>query len=44
MDRQTLRDWVIRYNENGIDGLLIAGTAVGRHGWRRTNWPSFTPS
>jgi transposase len=22
MDRQTLRDWVIRYNELGIDGLL----------------------
>jgi transposase len=22
MDRQTLRDWVIRYNEHGIDGLL----------------------
>jgi transposase len=21
MDRQTLRDWVIRYNEDGIDGL-----------------------
>ena len=21
MDRQTLRDWVIRYNEEGIDGL-----------------------
>ncbi|MGH8429129.1 MAG: helix-turn-helix domain-containing protein [Solimonas sp.] len=21
MDRQTLRDWVIRYNEHGIDGL-----------------------
>jgi transposase len=21
-DRQTLRDWVIRYNEEGIDGLL----------------------
>ena len=21
MDRQTLRDWVIRYNENGIAGL-----------------------
>ena len=20
MDRQTLRDWVIRYNEHGIDG------------------------
>jgi transposase len=22
MDRQTLRDWVVRYNEHGIDGLL----------------------
>jgi transposase len=22
MDRQTLRDWVIRYNEYGIDGLV----------------------
>jgi transposase len=22
MDRQTLRDWVIRYNEHGLDGLL----------------------
>jgi transposase len=22
MDRQTLRDWVIRYNESGIDGLF----------------------
>lgn len=21
MDRQTLRDWVIRYNEEGVDGL-----------------------
>ena len=21
MDRQTLRDWVIRYNEDGLDGL-----------------------
>src|SRR5450756_131100 len=21
MTRQTLRDWVIRYNENGVDGL-----------------------
>lgn len=21
MDRQTLRDWVVRYNEHGIDGL-----------------------
>jgi transposase len=22
MDRQTLRDWVMRYNEHGLDGLL----------------------
>jgi transposase len=22
MDRQTLRDWVMRYNEHGVDGLL----------------------
>lgn len=22
MDRQTLRDWVIRYNEHGLDGLI----------------------
>lgn len=21
MDRQTLRDWIIRYNEHGLDGL-----------------------
>jgi hypothetical protein len=24
MDRQTLRDWVIRYNEHGIDGLRLS--------------------
>lgn len=22
MDRQTLRDWVVRYNEHGLDGLV----------------------
>jgi putative transposase len=22
MDRQTLRDWVLRYNEHGVDGLV----------------------
>jgi hypothetical protein len=22
MDRQTLRDWVIRFNEHGVDGCL----------------------
>src|SRR6478672_8500945 len=23
MDRQTLRDWVIRFNEQGADGLMV---------------------
>jgi transposase len=23
MDRQTLRDWVIRFNEQGADGLVV---------------------
>ena len=31
MDRQTLRDWVFRYNEDGLDGLARPlGTAVRR--------------
>jgi transposase len=29
MDRQTLRDWVRRYNEHGIDGLK-SGSSSGR--------------
>ena len=44
MDRQTLRDWVIRYNEHGIDGLLDRGAAAARRGWGPMSWPSFTPS
>src|SRR5919201_1779423 len=35
MDRQTLRDWVIRYNEHGIDGLLDR--------WRGGRPPRLTP-
>ena len=31
MDRQTLRDWVIRYNEKGADGLInIPSPGAGR--------------
>ena len=41
MDRQTLRDWVIRYNEHGIEGLADrwgAGrpTAVSDASWRQS--------
>ena len=28
MDRQTLRDWVHRYNAEGLDGLSYTGTWV----------------
>jgi transposase len=43
MDRQTLRDWVIRYNEHGVAGLCSAGAAGGRRcsarRSRRSCWP-----
>ena len=29
MDRQTLRDWVHRYNDEGIDGLKSRSAPVG---------------
>ena len=32
MDRQTLRDWVLRFNAQGPQGLLNR-TAPGRQGW-----------
>jgi transposase-like protein len=38
MDRQTLRDWVHRFNEAGPDGL--PGTAARCRGFRPSNWPS----
>src|SRR3977135_1229714 len=41
MDRQTLRDWGIRYNEDGVDGLADrprpgrpAALSDGQRGWR----------
>ena len=42
MDRQTLRDWVIRFNEQGPDGLINKAVA-GRAGQaRRTNIKHFS--
>ena len=35
MDRQTLRDWVLRYNAHGIDGLADR--------WNGGRSPTFTP-
>lgn len=35
MDRQTLRDWVIRYNAHGLDGLVDR--------WSDGRPPTFTP-
>ena len=35
MDRQTLRDWVIRYNEHGLEGLTDR--------WGDGRPPTFTP-
>ena len=40
MDRQTLRDWVIRYNEHGLDGLADRA----RTGARRSSTPRRRPS
>jgi hypothetical protein len=40
MDRQTLRDWVIRYNAHGPAGLTIAGATGVRPASRRTSRPS----
>ena len=32
MDRQTLRDWVLRYNRLGVEGLGVEGLADRPHG------------
>ena len=43
MDRQTLRDWVIRFNEQGPDGLInIPSPGVPRQARRRRTRP-FSP-
>ena len=48
MDRQTLRDWVARYNEHGLDGL-VDRWGEGRPSRLRprsrlTSWPSSWPA
>jgi hypothetical protein len=40
MGRQTLRDWMHRYNADGIEGL-VSGKAPGQpRSWPRRKWPS----
>jgi hypothetical protein len=42
MDRQTLRDWVIRFNEHGPDGLInipSPGVPLKLGKKQRTFWP-----
>ena len=46
MDRQTLRDWVIRFNEQGPDGLInipSPGAPAGRWADFRGRWPKHSP-
>ena len=40
MDRQTLRDWVHRYNGDGIDGLRNMGARAVSRPCQRGNWRS----
>src|SRR5215213_1319447 len=45
MDRQTLRDWVHRFNERGPDGLRTPGPRATRGACRQTsrrNWPAWS--
>src|ERR1700676_3214104 len=45
MDRQTLRDWVHRYNAAGLAGLRISNRQVPDQNSRRgsrPNWPSLS--
>src|SRR2546429_1717087 len=41
MDRQTLRDWVIRFNEKGANGSSASARASSRC---RISWPRFSAS
>ena len=38
MDRQTLRDWVHRFNERGPEGLKDAGRRATRRASRLNSW------
>ena len=40
MDRQTLRDWVHRFNASGPEGLIDNWTEGPKPPFRRTNWLS----
>src|SRR6516164_8547757 len=44
MDRQTLRDWVHRFNASGPEGLIDNWTEVPSLAFRRSNWLSSRPS
>ena len=42
MDRQTLRDWVIRFNDQGPDGLINIPSPACHPSWARSTgrfWP-----
>ena len=41
MDRQTLRDWVHRFNASGPEGLIDNWTDGLSFACRRSNWPQF---
>ena len=43
MDLQTLRDWVIRFNAEGVEGCATARRAGGRLGWTRGSWRACAP-
>jgi hypothetical protein len=38
MDRQTLRDWVIRFNAEGVEACAIGPRVAGRPGWMKASW------
>jgi hypothetical protein len=40
MDRQTLRDWVHRFNRSGPEGLIDNWTEGPSPACRKSNWPS----
>ena len=44
MDRQTLRDWVHRFNASGPEGLLDNWTEGPKPGFRPSRWPSLRRS
>jgi hypothetical protein len=40
MDRQTLRDWVHRFNEAGPEGCSTTGRPAPRHDYRKSKKPN----